>query len=261
MVYKYWNSSATAELRANVRARDKTAKTITTTPGVIGAGETETEIDEPARPTSLSPRRLPTARIIAPSEPLVPPNNLQRSLTPLLFEVSRLASIVPAFVGTMYNLHHLRNPPEWPRAPERIDYFVAALWVRHGLMGRWQVYYTPLPTLIRLVSLQAICWQATHLALVMLNHTKRPVVVWAVIGTTTCVSRSVQIWVTSNLWLEPPREGDTIQEGKWHLFRGGQWGGRRWDWKVVALKCMLPAGMLYFISTFAEQLRREISGC
>ena len=32
------------------------------------------------------------------------------------------------------------------------------------------------------------------------EHEKRPVVVWALIGTMTCASRSVQIWATSNLW-------------------------------------------------------------
>src|SRR5271170_7526704 len=66
-----------------------------------------------------------------------------------------------------------------------------------GLLARWRLYYPPLPTLIRLLALQAICWPATHLTLKILEHEKRPLICWAVIGTTTCVSRSVQIWVTS----------------------------------------------------------------
>ena len=40
---------------------------------------------------------------------------------------------------------------------------------------------------------------------------------------------------------------------------GGKWGGRRWNWKEVGLKCALPAGVLYFVMAWAEQLRREWS--
>ncbi|KAF8063263.1 hypothetical protein FPV67DRAFT_234816 [Lyophyllum atratum] len=188
------------------RHRDR-PKTICTTPGAVCAGETETEVDEP-------PKHLPTARIIPSSGPLVPPNTLQQRLTPLLFEFSRLLSIVPAIFGTLYNLYRIYQPPP-PRAdgrstPERVDFAISALWailtgyqclcLTTGLLTRWRIYYPPLPTLIRLLALQGICWPATQLTCTILEHEKRPVVVWAAIGTTTCVSRGVQIWVTSNLW-------------------------------------------------------------
>ncbi|GLB42659.1 putative N-glycosylation protein [Lyophyllum shimeji] len=245
---------------ASTRHRDR-PKTICTTPGALCAGETETEVDEP-------PKHLPTARIIPSSGPLVPPNTLQQRLTPLLFEFSRLLSIVPAVFGTLYNLYHVFKPPP-PRAdvrssPERVDFAISALWavltgwqclcLTTGLLTRWRLYYPPLSTLIRLLALQGICWPATQLTCTILEHQKRPVIVWAVIGTTTCVSRGVQIWVTSNLWWETRemrdrnrnREGERGEgeeksrsgsgSGYWKRWGGGKWGGRRWDWKEVGVK-------------------------
>ncbi|KAJ7079359.1 N-glycosylation protein-domain-containing protein [Mycena crocata] len=269
-----YTARRTPTLRTRLFGSRSKADTISTAPGQRGAGETETELDEP-------PRHLPTARLLPASGPLVPPGTLEQRLTPLLFEFSRLLAIVPAIFGTLYNIYHTYHPPSGPRAPERIDFFVSALWailtgyqclaLTTGLLTRWRVYYPPLPTLIRLLALQAICWPATHLSLTLLNHTVRPAAVWAAIGTTTCMSRSVQIWVTSNLWWEPREaspNGTAAQNngsaqgatGGWRRF-GGRWGGRRWDWREVGLQCLLPAGVLYFVMAWAEQLRREWADC
>ena len=133
---------------------------ITTAPGQHGAGETETEADEPvsSRVTpflvagSPKPRdqssRLPTTRILPVSEPLVPPT----LVTTLLFESSRLLSVVPATCGVLVNAWCLWYPPgysptsassydhsysianrskRWGRGcpPDRGDYFIAILWV------------------------------------------------------------------------------------------------------------------------------------
>jgi hypothetical protein len=92
---------------------------------------------------------------------------------------------------------------------------------------------------------------------VLLNHDRRPVVCWAVIGSTTCVSRSIQIWVTSNLW----GPSNVRLEGKGTDTAGVKWGARRWDWTEVGLKCALPMGVVYFVMAWAEALRRELSGC
>ncbi|KAJ7074708.1 N-glycosylation protein-domain-containing protein [Mycena amicta] len=245
--------------------------TISTDPDRPGAGETETELDEP-------PCHLPTSRKRPAPARLVPPSTLEQRLTPLLFELSRLLAIVPALIGTLYNIFLFYNPPSAPRAPERIDYLVSALWamltgyqclaLTTGLLTRWRVYYPPLATLIRLIALQAICWPTTHISLTLLDHTRRPVAVWAAIGTTTCISRSVQIWVTSNLWDPQPPPPPPNKQSKpkpktnagWRRF-GGRWGGRRWDWREVGIHCMLPAGVLYFVMAWAEQLRREWSVC
>ena len=90
----------------------------------------------------------------------------------------------------------------------------------------------------------------------------------------------MQLWVTSNLWWEKrdehghgtggkapdgvgPGSGAATTTGEIRRTRtywkrwGGKWGGRRWDWKEVSVKCVLPAGIVYFVMAWAEQLRRE----
>ncbi|EIN06810.1 hypothetical protein PUNSTDRAFT_54178 [Punctularia strigosozonata HHB-11173 SS5] len=129
-------------------------------------------------------------------------------MTPLLFEAARLLSIVPAIFGSLWNVYHAWDLPDDPRL-WRVDYLVAVLWcvltgwqclrLTTGLLTRWRVYYTPLSTLIRLLALQAICWPATNFTLTAFGYEKRPVVCWAIVGTTTCCSRAIQMWVTSNL--------------------------------------------------------------
>jgi hypothetical protein len=284
---------------------------ITTAPGQLGAGETETEADEP-------PRHLPTTRIIPASGPLVPPS----TLTTLLFDASRLLSVVPASLGALINAWCMWKPPgldsehfapgscsrinrehdSWGRTalPERADYLLAVLWalltahqclqLTTGLLHRWRAYYAPLSTLIRLLALQAICWPATHFTLDILGGlgfnvdvafstlnildstllrwtTIRPDVCWAVIGTTTCISRSIQIWVTSNLL--PSDTGTRASAIPDHLrphvkLKGEETRklvGRRWDWGIVAKVCMLPAGCLYFVMAWIGAWRRETWDC
>lgn len=61
----------------------------------------------------------------------MPPNSLEQVITPLLFDASRLLSIVPAVFGVLYNLYHAWYAPiSGKLAP--IDYIVSALWVRHS---------------------------------------------------------------------------------------------------------------------------------
>lgn len=164
--------------------------------------------------TTAQSRHLPTASIVPSSGPIVPPTSFERGLTPLLFEFARFLSIIPAVFGTLYNAYHVLYPPSADGAPrpppQRVDFFVSALWVRPlppteahahpsqsiltgyqclalatGLLGRWRLYYPPLATLVRLLALQGICWPATHLTLTVLGHAARPVITWAAIGTMT----------------------------------------------------------------------------
>ncbi|VDB98250.1 unnamed protein product [Peniophora sp. CBMAI 1063] len=237
-------------------------RAITTAPGRACAGETETEADEPSR-------RLPTARLTPHSGPLVPPS----TLITFVFEASRLLSIVPAVLGVLYNLYFALYLPttsstgNLPRL-SRVDYAVSALWavltgwqclyLTTGLLVRWRVYYPPLATLVRLLALQALCWPLTHATLTVLNNEVRPLACWAVIGTTTCISRSVQIWVTSNLWWSGDDAG---ADGGWKLKLGGRWGGRRWDWREVTRRCLVPMGICYFVMAWAEVFRREWEAC
>ncbi|KAI0631508.1 N-glycosylation protein-domain-containing protein [Trametes polyzona] len=239
---------------------ERWTKPITTAPGALCAGETETEGED-------SPRNLPTARIR--------PSSLSRQLTlpastawlvQVLFQLFRLLSIVPAVFGTLWNIYHIYMPPDGDPS-WRVEYFVSVLWsvltgwqclqLTTGLLKRWKVYYSPFATLIRLLALQAICWPATHLTLTVLDHEARPLICWAVIGTTTCCSRSVQLWVTSNIVPAPAPPGSAVPEEE--LMRKGK--RRRWDWAQVGVKCALPAGIVYCVMAWALVLRREFMGC
>ncbi|KAI0773191.1 N-glycosylation protein-domain-containing protein [Trametes elegans] len=231
-------------------------KPITTAPGAVCAGETETEGED-------SPRNLPTTRIR--------PSSLSRQLmlpsssawfVQFLFQLFRLLAIVPAVFGTLWNVYHIYRPPDGDDA-WRVEYFVSSLWsvltgwqclqLTTGLLKRWKVYYSPFAALIRLLALQAICWPATQLTLTVLDHEARPLICWAAIGTTTCCSRSVQLWVTSNI---VPAPGAPPEEA---LMRKGR--RRRWDWAQVGVKCALPAGLVYCVMAWALVLRRELMGC
>ncbi|KAL6303595.1 N-glycosylation protein-domain-containing protein [Sparassis latifolia] len=287
----------TGVLRARIlgkgKAREDTLRPITTAPGVRCAGETETDGED-------SPRNLPTARITGPS--LRPLPHTLSAVMPALVSFSRLLAIVPAVFGTVYlsacMLGLGGESDVW-----KAEFFVAALWavltgwqclqMTTGLLKRWRVYYSPLATLIRLFALQAICWPATHLTLTLLEYEKRPALCWAVVGTTTCCSRSIQLWVTSNIApaplphpppppapaashsrpLHPSHAhaqhdsplsalasalGNVIAGGAQDELEWKRGRRRRWDWAEVGRKCALPAGVLYFVTAWAEMIRREV---
>ncbi|QRV95826.1 hypothetical protein RhiJN_23844 [Ceratobasidium sp. AG-Ba] len=209
--------------------------------------ETETEREGP-------PRVLPTARGPAHHQPLETP--LMTRLIPLLMLSFRLLAIVPATIGTIVHVHNVVHPPE--QTPHtKIDYAVAACWsvltgfqcwfLTCGLLQRWIAYYPLLSTLVRLLALQAICWPATHITLSVLNSSKRPVVCWAVVGTTTCISRAIQLWATSNL--------GPMERGQRVIY------GRKWDWGDVALKCGLPLALVYFVMAWGAVWNRELGLC
>ncbi|ODN95737.1 hypothetical protein L198_04355 [Cryptococcus wingfieldii CBS 7118] len=69
-----------------------------------------------------------------------------------------------------------------------------------GLTHRWLSYYSLPSTITRLTSLQCLCWPMTYLTLWVLGaRNSRPLLAWVVIGVTTGWSRTVQMWVTSNV--------------------------------------------------------------
>ncbi|KAG8906904.1 hypothetical protein FRB99_005787 [Tulasnella sp. 403] len=247
--------------------------------------ETETE-DEP--------NPLPTSRIAMPQN-LAQPSIIPRIL-PSVFLAFRLLSIVPAVVGILSYLYKVYDPPKC-NSNGPIEYAVSILWASPfnivvkalailtahqclsfttGLLHRWRVYYSLLPTLIRLLALQAICWPATHLTLKLFNHQKRPLVCWTIIGTTTCVSKAIELWVTSNL-----RRGPKDLRRKWYTAGGladilvgpgpdvdatssgvrndamGNIKGRRWNWNRVLVHCVAPPCLIYVIMAWALLLKRE----
>lgn len=138
---------------------------------------TTSDVNGPSKP-----RNLPTARITRSSlsqELTLPPQTAW--LIPILFQLLRLLSVVPAVFGTLWNLYRFFRPPDG-LAEWRVDYAVSMLWVRPsrfstisaaglihhqsiltgwqclqlttGLLKRWRVYYSPGATLIRLLALQ-----------------------------------------------------------------------------------------------------------
>ena len=111
---------------------------------------------------------------------------------------------------------------------------------------------------------------------------------WCVVGTTTCASRSVQIWVTLKGGDEETKDGTSNMNGHVHSIPHppfhtdsdivpsphpqttriqsrprprGRWmyTSRRWDWKEVGVKCLLPAGIVYFMAWLGEL--RMLSPC
>ena len=265
--------------------------------------------------TRIQVPNLPTARL---SEPTIPEQNTLHisKLTPLLFHSLRLLAPIPALLGALIHLYHFIHPPlrsEFNRST-RADYLAAAAWVclrcarsrlrlikawqstltgvqclyfTTGLLTRWKAYYPLLPTLIRLLGLQAICWPATHYTLVFLQYDghSRPLLCWTVIGTTTCVScslspslssspsfffqvtRSIQMWVTSNIWeWDHPNHpnhhnGSRTATIAWGEKSNEKWRGRKWDWNEVLWKCAFPAGVCYCIAAWAMLVSRELYNC
>ena len=92
-----------------------------------------------------------------------------------------------------------------------------------GLTRRWRVYYDLPATITRLLSIQCICWPLTGLTLWILGH-ERTLFAWVVIGVTTAASRSVQMYVTSNIPASrstariagqaPSRSGSGVKDGQ-----------------------------------------------
>ncbi|KAG8785504.1 hypothetical protein FRC15_001243 [Serendipita sp. 397] len=229
-------------------------------------------------------------------------------VTPLLFQCLRTLAVIPAGVETLHHLIRVFGPAQANRSGNtRFDYVASAAWsiltayqvlaFTTGLLNRWQHYY-PLPaTLVRLVGLQAICWPATFYTLHFLQYdgVERPLICWAVIGTTTCITRSIQMWVTSNIddWY---RDQDSAQysaqavaslalgfgekkvlggndtemeestrrrliNGKGlntNTKQGKRKKDRKWDWNEVVWKCAFPAGVCYFFMAWAMLLSREL---
>jgi len=186
-------------------------------------------------------------------------------LIPYVYEFCRFLSIVPATFGALYNTHkvyYLPDSKQYALQNTKLDYIICIFWVfltgyqclalTTGLLVRWRAYYPPLSTLIRLVALQGICWPATHITLVFFDHTKRPVLCWALIGTTTCLSRSIQLWVTSNI---QPSSGRREGRGKG---KGAKCAVRHWDWSEVTAQCILPAAAVYFVALWVTMLKEEL---
>lgn len=148
-----------------------------------------------------------------------------------------------------------------------------------GLTHRWLLYYSLAPTLLRLVSLQSICWPSTFITLKYLGSIDI-LFAWIVVATTTACSRSVQIWVTSNVpeistrTLKPtqpatiksdatdpagrgfkdgdnPRAREAFDKSKRSNAQAvqGRIRERFWDWNEIVSAVWVRVGILYIITT------------
>lgn len=237
-----------------------------------------------------------------------PPPPLPTSrLWSLLFLFLQSLSVLPSLFGFFYSVHRFSSSPPpllssastWIQGGNavgvsqarstKLDWFISGLWalacayfshsLAKGLLRRWLVYYSLLPTFIRVVSLQAICWPlclTTHRVLSF----DQPVAAWLICATTaaisvsSCVSLSpehlanlpppqnvVQIWVTSNIVERKDRRGDQ----RWRLlsfvvsavvgpgvrtekYRKSE---RALSWKRVLWGTVVPFAILGWITTCA----------
>lgn len=161
----------------------------------------------PKSPRSSTPR--PTEQV-EPLEPL-----------PLGFEVLlhslRLFAVVPGLVGTLSLLQHSYEQAlnyRWLRTnfmsltPSAIEYFFCSLWsictafhalsLMTMLLRRWLIYYTLVPSLIRLITFQSICWSLVRWVLWCFGPSQ-PAASWIVISTFTSFFEILARWITSNI--------------------------------------------------------------
>ena len=215
-----------------------------------------------------------------------------------VFFILQGLSVIPALVGFLYAVHRFLTTSSavsgegaflmhagtstWDARgtatgisrgrSTRLDWLVAAIWaltcayftysLTRGLLRRWIVYYTFVPSAIRVISLQAMCWTltfATHRFLTL----DQPVAAWIACATTAAISNVVQIWVTSNIASIERRElrrnsrrwkaltavvgavlGPSVSADK---FRKAE--GRALSWRRVLWSTVLPFAVIGWFTT------------
>ncbi|KAM0752414.1 hypothetical protein T439DRAFT_207542 [Meredithblackwellia eburnea MCA 4105] len=206
----------------------------------------------------------------------------------LLFLFLQLLSVIPSLLGFFWSVHKFyatrkplytkqrtwvnggRSPGVTEGTSTQLDWFLAGMWaltcayfsysLAKGLLRRWLVYYSLLPTVIRSVSLQAICWPLTLLTHRILTF-DQPVAAWLVCATTAAISNVIQIWVTSNIVERKDRRGPqrwqffaTIVSAvlgpgvRTEKFRKSE---RAMSWKRVLWSTVVPLGLLGWATTCA----------
>ncbi|UZJ53227.1 hypothetical protein CBS101457_002547 [Exobasidium rhododendri] len=127
----------------------------------------------------------------------------------------RLLAALPGCIGTFWLLRNAvqllwQEGAIWQRdgKPGALEFGLASLWsittAYHALsfttllLRRWLHYYSVLPSFIRLIALQAICWPLVRLTLYILGP-KNPLAGWIIISSTTAFSDTVARWVVSNI--------------------------------------------------------------
>ncbi|GAA5914087.1 hypothetical protein JCM6882_001844 [Rhodosporidiobolus microsporus] len=222
-----------------------------------------------------------------------PSRKRSRIWTPLLGFLQLLA-VLPGLAGFFYSAHRFWSPSHltWLSSTwedggtgvgitsarsTRLDWFVSGMWalatayftfqLARGLLRRWLVYYSMGPTIIRVISLQAICWPlalTTHRVLSF----DQPVAAWCACATTAAISNVIQTWVTSNI----VERKDRRNQQRWRIYsavvtavlgpgiRTDKYrkGERVVSWKRVLWGTVLPFALLSW-STSAALLWQQFS--
>ncbi|WFD32233.1 hypothetical protein MSPP1_003277 [Malassezia sp. CBS 17886] len=136
----------------------------------------------------------------------------------VLLHSLRLFATVPGIIGTSYLLWHalekllfkghwFRTLDAWTH-PGGLEYVVSSFWsvctAFHALslttllLRRWLIYYAVLPSVIRLIAFQSICWSLVRVSLFVAGPSL-PLCGWVVISTFTAFADVVVRWITSNI--------------------------------------------------------------
>ncbi|GAA5877911.1 hypothetical protein JCM8547_005535 [Rhodosporidiobolus lusitaniae] len=168
-----------------------------------------------------------------------PSRQRSRVWTPIL-TLLQLLAIIPGIFGFLYSAHRVYSPYHllWSSSTweaggtavgitsarsTRLDWFISGAWalatayftfqLARGLLRRWLVYYSMGPTVIRAISLQAICWPLTLTTHRVLSF-DQPVAAWCICATTAAISNVIQTWVTSNI----VERKDRRNQQRWQIY-------------------------------------------
>ncbi|GAA5974393.1 hypothetical protein JCM11641_005256 [Rhodosporidiobolus odoratus] len=226
--------------------------------------------------------------------PLSSPARKRSRISTFLLVFLQLLSVIPSLIGFFYSGHRFYSPHHlvfssstWVEhgtsvgitsaRSTRLDWFISGMWalatayftfqLSRGLLRRWLVYYSMGPTIIRVISLQAICWPLTLTTHRVLSF-DQPVAAWCVCATTAAISNVIQTWVTSNIVERKDRRG----QQRWQIYstvvtavlgpgvRTDKYrkGERVVSWKRVLWGTVLPFALLSW-STSAALLCQQYS--
>lgn len=136
----------------------------------------------------------------------------------VLLHSLRLFATVPGIIGTILCFRrgcaqlavHYRwfRTMEDMRTPGALEYFICCFWALctafHALslmtllLRRWLIYYAVLPSIIRLVAFQSICWTLVRISLYLFGP-EQPIGGWLLVSSFTAAVDVVARWITSNI--------------------------------------------------------------
>lgn len=186
-------------------------------------------------PSFLSSDAAPHTRPVETTEEVEPLQPLPLAFMLLLHSL-RLFAVVPGVIGTIVLFRHAYEEARlgrWIRTnymadnASALEYLSSMLWsmctafhalsLTTMLLRRWLIYYTLLPTLIRLVTFQSISWSLVR-AVLDLAGKAQPATGWIIVSTFTSLFEIGTRWITSNITdvdEAPPHDGHSDANDTW----------------------------------------------